>query len=201
SMTQVRFDIDNRENTKALKPRRRLPTPTPSPKPSSPTTMVTPVPPTNFYASHQNTPTLPSRSKNVGSSHTTYLAPPTPPPNYDSHDSYREPELITEEPIPTDEPVPGLVPQYQDGWYGSHWSDPATWNTPTQTTSNEWVSNTDPKWSSASELDYWNSSYTSRIPIDGRDEQEETRWWDPAVRDKYNRPGAGILPPILGEFL
>ena len=191
--------MDTRDNTRALKPRRPLPTPTSSPKPSSPVALVTPIPPANFYASHSDPPPLPTRPRNIGSAHTTYLAPPTPPPNYGAHDTFREPELITEEPISADEPVPELIPQEQDAWYNSHWSEQAPWDSSPRTTTwdlKDWGKDSDPRWPG-----YYSSYASKSIAIDGRDEEEEKRWWDPAVRDKCSRPGPGILPPILADLL
>jgi ubiquitin carboxyl-terminal hydrolase 25/28 len=190
----------------ALRPRRPLPTPTSSPNPGSPVATIAPILPSTFYASNQNPPPLPTRSRNAGSGHTIYVAPPTPPPNYPT---YREPELINEEPISTDESVPELIPQENEPWYNnSRWGDTATvpWDSSTQPNSwdsQEWSNNADTKWpNNFDTVDYWSSSYASKaIAIDGRDEEEEKFWWDPAVREKCNRPGSGILPPILADLL
>ena len=35
--------------------------------------------------------------------------------------------------------------------------------------------------------------------IDGRVDHEEIDWWNPNEREKYNRPGPGILSPVLAE--
>ena len=37
--------------------------------------------------------------------------------------------------------------------------------------------------------------------IDGRVDHEEINWWNPNEREKYNRPGPGILSPVLAEEL
>jgi hypothetical protein len=37
--------------------------------------------------------------------------------------------------------------------------------------------------------------------IDGRVEEEEQNWWDPAVRKTHNRPGPGMLPDLLENYL
>ena len=37
--------------------------------------------------------------------------------------------------------------------------------------------------------------------IDGRVDHEEIGWWNPDERDKCNRPGPGILSPVLAEEL
>lgn len=46
----------------------------------------------------------------------------------------------------------------------------------------------------------WNTwAWTKDLAkIDGRDRREEERWWDPA-RNTENRPGPGILPPLLAD--
>jgi ubiquitin carboxyl-terminal hydrolase 25/28 len=79
------------------------------------------------------------------------------------------------------------------------------WNTPTQANAyelREWGRDPDPKWPTSYDNPeyYWHTT-SSKIPIDGRDEEEEKRWWDPTVREIHARPGPGILPPILGEWL
>lgn len=40
-----------------------------------------------------------------------------------------------------------------------------------------------------------------KVEIDGRSEEEEKGWWDPAVRAKHARPGPGVLPPLLEQRL
>jgi ubiquitin carboxyl-terminal hydrolase 25 len=193
------------DTTKTSKSRRPLPTPTSTPTPA------TPVAPSNVYSSHptQNPPPLPTRPKNVGSGHTVYLPPPTPPPNHNTETPpFREPELVTEELISSDEPVPELIPQYQESWYNNQWSDTTPWHPSGQPTSwdskgKDWDSNEDSKWSgNLDNMDYWASSYTTKaVRIDGRDQEEEKNWWNPAVREKSQRPGLGILSPTLAEML
>ncbi|KAF8257126.1 hypothetical protein EI94DRAFT_1774612 [Lactarius quietus] len=39
------------------------------------------------------------------------------------------------------------------------------------------------------------------VPIGGRNDIEETRWWDAQVREFNARPGPGILPPVLADQL
>ncbi|KAI0328424.1 cysteine proteinase [Cubamyces sp. BRFM 1775] len=40
---------------------------------------------------------------------------------------------------------------------------------------------------------------TRKVPIDGRDENEELHWYDPVVH--ATRPGPGVLPPLMAELL
>lgn len=50
--------------------------------------------------------------------------------------------------------------------------------------------------------DSWPTGSARRsVPIDGRNDSEETRWWDAQVREVHARPGQGILPPILADRL
>jgi ubiquitin carboxyl-terminal hydrolase 25 len=37
--------------------------------------------------------------------------------------------------------------------------------------------------------------------IDGRSTYEETHWWNPELRQRNNRPGPGVLPPLLTHQL
>lgn len=50
----------------------------------------------------------------------------------------------------------------------------------------------------------WNTGASSwsgdLVKIDGRDRREEENWWDPK-RNAENRPGPGILPPLLADTL
>ncbi|KIJ66461.1 hypothetical protein HYDPIDRAFT_180878, partial [Hydnomerulius pinastri MD-312] len=70
--------MDNIDTTKGTG---RKPTPPPQSPAASTSTAKTPgtVAPSSFYAS-KNPPPLPSRPKNVGSSHTKVIQPDTPPP-------------------------------------------------------------------------------------------------------------------------
>lgn len=81
---------------------------------------------------------------------------------------YREPELVAEEP---GTPPPALVP---------------AWDTTVDWGSSPWP-NTNLGWSTA----------LRKIDIDGRDPNEEENWCDPAMREKYQRPGPGLLPPAV----
>jgi hypothetical protein len=55
----------------------------------------------------------------------------------------------------------------------------------------------------------WNGGYfrgqgnfaAQRVNIDGRVEEEELNWWDPYVRRTHNRPGSGMLPTLLEDYL
>src|ERR1700722_15130633 len=196
--------MDNRDATKASKDRRPLPTPNSTPTPGSP---VASVAPSTYYASKSNSPPppLPTRPKQVGPGPPVYLPPTTPPPNYTAETTpFREPELVKE----TDEPLPELTTSYPDTWYSNQWSGSTTWKTPGQhptwDSARDWDPNEDHnlKWSGHLDtMGYWSSSYTSKVPIDGRDEEEEKYWWDPAVRERCQRPGFGMLPPVLAEKL
>ena len=41
----------------------------------------------------------------------------------------------------------------------------------------------------------------TELAIDGRRNFEEDNWWNPAERERANRPGPGMLPPVLAEHL
>ncbi|KAJ6520185.1 hypothetical protein C8R45DRAFT_808330 [Mycena sanguinolenta] len=136
----------------------------------------------SFYGSQP--PALPSRPTGVGSSHTTVWPPEDRLPSYTasiSTQEYREPELVEED-------MPELLPadpvsswDTGSGWAGgSNWDSGSGWDTAVGY-SNSWSSK-------------------SLVQIDGRDLQEEESWWDPN-RNKDNRPGPGILPPLLSDIL
>ncbi|CDO68482.1 hypothetical protein BN946_scf184499.g7 [Trametes cinnabarina] len=85
---------------------------------------------------------------------------------------YREPELVMdEEPMPND----------QSAW------EPTTGLGDIA----DWEVNTAANWGEP--------GTTRRIAIDGRDENEELRWFDPALRAV--KPGPGVLPPLLVDML
>ncbi|KAI0756006.1 cysteine proteinase [Daedaleopsis nitida] len=88
-------------------------------------------------------------------------------------ETFRQPELVAEEePIPN-ETLPTWEPK-------PAWPD----------TNEGWGDIPDP----------WGGPSASRkVAIDGRDDSEELRWWDPAVHAK--RPGPGVLPPLLADML
>ncbi|KAF7337555.1 USP domain-containing protein [Mycena sanguinolenta] len=129
----------------------------------------------SFYGSQP--PALPSRPSGVGSSHTTVWQPEDRLPSYaasiSNHD-YREPELVEED-------MPELLP-----------ADPARGGAEGR------AGTRGAGWDSATGYNSWSSK--SLVQIDGRDLHEEESWWDPN-RNKDNRPGPGILPPLLSDIL
>ena len=178
---------------------------------------VASIPPSTFYGTQsqsQRPPPLPNRPAapalgSASTGHYTIQASEKSP--------FREPELVPDdsdqpalETYPSDQSGRPFVyddpPALEDGWgnmqqdpwpsqsgqiYGStsavqpdHWVDsapPPTWGTPD---------------------DGWNTGSARRsVPIDGRNEIEETRWWDAQVREFNARPGQGILPPVLADRL
>ncbi|KAF8262773.1 hypothetical protein EI94DRAFT_1773099 [Lactarius quietus] len=117
---------------------------------------------------------------------------------------FREPELV-----PDDTNQPALGTDQGDGWgniqegtwasqsgqyYGNTSSD--AFAQPEQ-----WVAGTPaPTWGTFE--DGWNNGSARRsVPIGGRNDIEETRWWDAQVREFNARPGLGILPPVLADQL
>ncbi|TFK56339.1 cysteine proteinase [Heliocybe sulcata] len=181
-------------------------TPRGSPEPLPPTT--TAVSPTNFYGSkappkHPSrlstgsgssglglTAPQPTKSPTVGSSHTRYrsISPPSP---------FREPELVSEEPLPAADFA-------QQGWGTSPGT--STWGTSTGASawdnSGGWATTDtfDSGWSGALGPAEFDNGF-KKVEIDGRSEEEERDWWDPAVRVRFSRPGYGVLPPLLEERL
>ncbi|CAL1693817.1 unnamed protein product [Somion occarium] len=102
-----------------------------------------------------------------GSSRTNYQAPVPK-----LAPSYREPELVE------DEQIPALVPATNWGEPTSvNWSDPAPGPWPDLLTG-------------------WADSL-KKVDIDGRDDNEEENWCDPAVQEQSKRPGPGMLPPRI----
>ncbi|KAH7886262.1 hypothetical protein F5I97DRAFT_2027572 [Phlebopus sp. FC_14] len=202
--------MDNMDTNKAP---RRLPTPPlPSSSPSqdsvalgSTSTTIGTVTPSSFYAS-KNPPPLPSRPKNIGSSYTKIIKPNTPPPGYGSLDEspFREPQLVEEGPI-MDE-VPALLPA--DDVSNNDWPTDNNWagTAPSWSVNDAWNTGTTP-WDSGNAWTQWydsgnaGTSSTKLVDIDGRDMQEEERWWDASMREKCGRPGPGVLPPYLAELL
>ncbi|GLB43607.1 putative peptidase C19 family protein [Lyophyllum shimeji] len=200
--------MDDKEHPK---PRRPLPTPgsVPAQRPNTPipgALNATAVEPTSFYGTPK-APPLPTRSATIGSSYTAYI-PPENPPAYVSSAStpdFREPELVAEDAMET---LPELTPS-------NSWDDKsgATWN-------NGWGANDDWEQYShkGSAADNWGNIHTQNdyafdavdymtskplvdVAIEGRDDYEEKHWWDPAVREKEQRPGPGMLPTVLAEEL
>jgi len=183
------------EHKDSQKPRRQLPAiPVPHPHPDQPlahpTVAETPVAPATFYstqtpvtAKKQQPPPLPARHHHAGSSFTTYQQ---------VDGEYREPELVQDDQT-------SRLAQTVPGTWSTSPEIPPTWgaNRP------EWEQPTD-VWH-----DTWNGEYVQdwgnfamqRVNIDGRAEEEELNWWDPSVRQAHNRPGLGILPTLLENYL
>lgn len=177
------------------KPRRQLPAiPTPHPHPDQqlaiPAVAETPVTPAAFYstptpvaATQQQPPPLPARRPQAGSSFTSYQQ---------IDGEYREPELVHDD--QTSRP-PQTVP---GTWSASADTAPA-WGTNRP----EWEQPTD-VWHDAWNGDYahdWAEFTIRRVNIDGRVEEEELNWWDPSVRQAHNRPGSGMIPTLLENYL
>ncbi|KAJ6463744.1 hypothetical protein DFH09DRAFT_1226880 [Mycena vulgaris] len=133
----------------------------------------------NFYGAQP--PSLPSRPKNVGSGHTAVWQTPDALPSYSasiSSSGYREPELVPD----VEDDMPELISSDQAGgsWGAPNWDGSSGgWN--------------NGGWSTSG----WNADI---VKIDGRDQREEENWWDPH-RNTENRPGPGILPPLLADTL
>ncbi|KAL0951889.1 hypothetical protein HGRIS_008546 [Hohenbuehelia grisea] len=192
------------DNQEPSKPRRPLP--------SAPVRSSTPVAgastavSTNTFYGSTKPPPLPTRPKKVGTSHTTtYMTPPpaasalpsssgTQSTNVLEGDTYREPELISDD--NSDDQIPGLIPPDGDGWAPSA---STYWNTTTETTATDWGAFNLSGLENGPEAGAWGAS--PKPDIDGRDQQEELNWWDPAVIHKANRPGPGFLAPLLAEEL
>lgn len=187
------------EHKDSLKPRRQLPAiPVPNPHPDQqlalPTVAETPVAAATFYstsnavtARQQQPPPLPARRQNPGSSFTNYQQ---------IEGEYREPELVQDDQAPpTSQNVSG------------------TWSTSPEI-STAWGANR-PEWEQTTDVwhDAWNGEHNNgdyqawgeftvqKVNIDGRVEEEELNWWDSSVRQTNNRPGPGILPTLLENYL
>ncbi|KAL6303937.1 cysteine proteinase [Sparassis latifolia] len=133
-----------------------------------------PIPAAYFY----------KNDKPHGSSRTTYVPPTvvsevpyrsTPPTFY----AFNEPQ--------DDEPIPELVSAPDStSWGNDSWGEQNTW-VPTEQV-----------WESSN----WGSSNTARkIIIEGRSNDEELRWFDAELRARCERPGPGVLPPVLSDIL
>ena len=211
--------MDNPDTPKARRP---LPTPGASvtQRPSTPILSSSPVPASSFYATQRPPPPLPTRPKHSGSGHTAYVAPQEPPrygsPVFNTSGGFREPELVVDDSILEDDnTVPDLIPHEDtstwaqniktpydlDGhghWDGNNWAKE----------SNDWSHMSNQGWATGSAgqgLEFDKLDYTNRTDqdfmIDGRVDHEETGWWNPNEREKCNRPGPGILAPVLAEEL
>ncbi|KAG5635915.1 hypothetical protein H0H81_009677 [Sphagnurus paluster] len=197
--------MDNKEKPKTRRP---LPTPgvVPAQRPNTPipgALNASAVAPASFYGTTKP-PIPPTRSGTTGSSHTTFIRPDDPPAYAASSSTpaFREPELVTEEPMDS--------LSTSTDWAGK--SGAATfWSSD----SNSWPNAVDPweefsnKTSAADtwgptgydQMDYMSSKTFLDVTIDGRDDYEERNWWDPALREKESRPGPGMLPTVLAEEL
>lgn len=194
--------MDNRD---LPKPRRPLPTPgaVPAQRPNTPTPGASAtVAPASFYGINK-APPLPTRPAAVGSSHTVYLASDDPP-SYDP--SYREPELITEEPI-YEETLPELIPNDVD-WDNKNSTTYEDWGTSWATDvapTSQWDYNQTSTWPQESGDGKGYSTIASKaagdVLIDARDDYEEKNWWNATVRDTYQRPGPGMLPTVVADEL
>jgi ubiquitin carboxyl-terminal hydrolase 25 len=111
-------------------------------------------------------------AKSEGSSHTMFAPPQSPPPYH----KIKETTPFREPELVDDEPVPPLIA-------------PDSWG-PVETT--PW----DSAWSG-----YWENGASKKVDIDGRNNEEECNWCDEAMREKYKRPGPGVLPPLLSHCL
>ena len=113
---------------------------------------------------------------------------------------------VTETPVPpatfysTPTPVTARhPPQSVPGAWSTSTNDPPAWGA------------NHPEWEQSADVrhDAWNGEHDQdrgnftmqRVNIDGRVEEEESNWWDPSVRKTHNRPGSGILPTLLQNYL
>ena len=205
------------DNYEAPKARRPLPTPgvqAPAPRPETPRTNSSGVPGSSFYASSKPPP-LPSRPRSHGSSHTSYVAPSQDSPHYGTPPpDFREPELVDETiQEEEEETVPGLIPSDQN-WKNTAYEDQnSAWNANNLAWSSgvpNWNNSTGADWANTMNgggvdfdaMDYLGSGRLEQeFTIDGRSNREEEQWWNPEERKKNQRPGPGILAPILAEEL
>jgi len=200
------------DNSEIPKARRPLPTPglPVSQLPNAPVLSPSPVPAATFYGP-QKPPPLPLRPQNPGSKHTAYVPPRYESPTSNDPSGYREPELVSEDAIPEeDDIVPDLLPATE-----SHWADNTDQDVPNiWPTNDSWQtggsgSGWDTSWTggdgntgTAAEFDYMTSNRIDHdFNIDGRVTYEETRWWNPEIRERNKRPGPGVLAPVLAEEL
>ncbi|KAF7307239.1 USP domain-containing protein [Mycena indigotica] len=129
------------------------------------------VPASSIASSSSQPPALPNRPK-LGSSHTTIWSEPEQLPSYDSTISSTFREP---ELVPDtgDDEIPELISAEQDAWgAGSSWY---------QDSFSQWSDN-------------------AFVRIDGRNLYEEEKWWDPWSQAS-DKPGAGVLPPMLADEL
>ena len=149
-------------------------------------TVVTGIDPAQFYGGSKGSSVT---RRNIGTVHTTYRTPSPPP----SSDSWREPQLVSDDDDQTTSKI-----------------------TETTTSTSVWDNKafTQPDWGIGSGWDGdYNKSYSdlrivqdnlagSSIPLlDGRSEEEELNWWDPESAGISQRPGYGMLPPLMADEL
>ncbi|KAK2461522.1 hypothetical protein APHAL10511_005985 [Amanita phalloides] len=194
------------------KVRRPLPTPrAPVQRPNTPVQPSTPVPPKTFYGTST---AIPSSQSYPGSSHTAYVQLNDPPSYAAVSQSAPDMMPITEE--PAEGVRPGLMPA--DGTH-TYVNDDNSWPNPNwaadiskgwMTDETLWTNYGPPAsaWTNTGNgslgletLDYMSPAKGSDVQIDGRSANEESNWWDPSVRQKFERPGPGMLPPVLAEDL
>lgn len=210
--------MDNKEA-----PKHRRPLPTPGAAPQRPNTPVgpAPVPASSFYGTSK-APPLPTRPQNIGSNYTAYLPPAELPPSYSSsalgHSTgFREPELVQDITAGEDDVIPELVPQSSTQHWSEgigttpyeQWPDEATWSGSTAAQAWNNGNTATPSWDVSGgtgggfdSLDYMKyNKNVAEVTIDGRDFREETQWWNAAEREKHQRPGPGMLPPVLADDL
>ncbi|KXN88948.1 putative ubiquitin carboxyl-terminal hydrolase 2 [Leucoagaricus sp. SymC.cos] len=183
------------ENTESPRPRRPLPVPgvtksSPAQRPNTP--IDEPIPAGSFYPpSGKLSHSTSSRPDNVGSSNThAYFVTPDP-----QFKDFREPEVVPTQDDDEDS-LPALtMPNETGAWTAQDWSRSSDLNS----------------WTNANAASNWDVNYGGggyseernavNVPITGRQDHEEMRWWDPDTRAVNKRPGAGMLPPVLLENL
>lgn len=133
----------------------------------------------------------------------------------DTTDTYREPEPITDEDVPSLvsnndawnisdngsdlwNQKSGVMPYSGGGWDNTntdHWSNSGAQALHYDTQSRDWSG------SSYNPSGYLSGRTSNDVPITGRNTDEELSWWDSKEREKHQRPGPGLLPPILADEL
>lgn len=118
---------------------------------------------------------------NPGSSRTGYISSVPPP-------------LLRDSPPPL-QPEPTDVTMDED-----------TTNPPIYVSSDNGWGEPQPTWDDdsafrAMDVEWGGGGSSTKVDIDGRDVDEEEKWWDPELRERRKRPGPGILPPLLADLL
>ncbi|THH27938.1 hypothetical protein EUX98_g6252 [Antrodiella citrinella] len=166
------------ENTppNVLTNRRPLPTPTNHQT----------IPADHFYGTSSSTARSSTFNANPGSSRTSYI-PYVP-------SMINNPPPLTQEPsdiVMNDETNPPIYINSEDGW-----GDPSS--TPWDSQTAQWD---DPNIFTNLSAEWGVPATSTKVDIDGRDAEEEARWWDVDHRKKCGRPGPGMLPPLLVDLL